>query len=91
MAGAGAERQETGVVDKINNAVKANKKNPITVVTRVETIPGVIKAMKYDGRQVTGSEPYIDVVFKLWDGEELGFSMKGESAPSLAVGFEVWN
>ena len=33
MAGASAERQESGVVKKINDAFKKNKNNPITIVS----------------------------------------------------------
>jgi hypothetical protein len=89
MAGSSAERQESGVVKKINDAVKKNQKNPITLVAGDMKIPGVIKAEKYQGRQLTGSEPYTDVVIHVKKGrtvEVLNCSLKGESAPSLAGG-----
>ena len=57
MAGAAAERQETGLVNKINNAVRTNQKNPITVIAGKTKITGVVKAEKYSGRQSSGSEP----------------------------------
>lgn len=86
MAGASAERQETGVVDAIKKAVKANGKNPITLVAGRTTIKGVVDAYKYTGRQAGGSEPYTDVVIKTADNKEINCSLKGESAPSLAGG-----
>jgi hypothetical protein len=89
MAGTSAERQEKGVIDSVNNAVKKNKNNPITIIAGKTKIVGVIEAKKYDGRQVGGSEPYTDVIFKVINGkkvEQLNLSLKGESAPSLAGG-----
>lgn len=86
MAGASAERQETGVVKSINDAVKANGKNPITVIAGKTTLKGVVSAYKYTGRQVGGSEPYTDVVIEMIGGKKMNCSLKGESAPSLAGG-----
>ena len=86
MAGESAERQETGVVDAITKAVKANKNNPVTVIAGKTSIAGVKKAYKFGGRQESGSEPYTDVVFELHNGKKINLSLKGESAPSLAGG-----
>ncbi len=86
MAGEQAERQETGVVNFINNAVKKNKKNPITLVAGKESIKGVVGAEKFKGRQASGSEPYTDVVLTLFNKKTVNLSLKGESAPSLAGG-----
>lgn len=89
MAGASAERQELGVIKEINNAVKKNQKNPITLIAGNTKISGVIKAEKYKGRQLSGSEPYTDVVIHVQKGKKieiLNCSLKGESAPSLAGG-----
>lgn len=86
MAGEAAERQENGIVKAVTDAVKKNKNNPITVVAGKTKIPGVVKAYKFTGRQEGGSEPYIDVVFELHNGKQLGLSCKGKSAPSLAGG-----
>ena len=89
MAGAAAERQETGVVNAINNAFKSNQKNPVTLIAGKTKIVGVVKAEKYTGRQTSGSEPYTDVVIYFKKGQTLSSvncSLKGESAPSLAGG-----
>ena len=89
MAGASAERQENGVIQKIKSAVKANAKNPITLKAGKTIIEGVIDAEKYTGRQLGGSEPYTDVViYVLQKGKKvpINCSLKGESAPSLAGG-----
>lgn len=86
MAGVSAERQETGVVNSINNAVKKNKKNPITVCAGKTHLNGVISAKKYGGRQLTGSEPYTDVQFFFVNKKSINLSLKGESAASLAGG-----
>lgn len=85
MAGASAERQETGVVKAINDAVKKNKGNPITIVAGKTKIAGVTSANKFTGRQVSGSEPYTDVVI-VAGKKKYNLSLKGESAPSLAGG-----
>jgi len=85
MAGASSERQENGLIKAINDAVKANKNNAVTVVFENLTLSGVTKAEKYGGRQAGGSEPYTDVM--LYRGTKtLNLSCKGESAPSLAGG-----
>lgn len=89
MAGASAERQEKGLIKKINDAITKNKKNPITLVAGKTQIDGVIKAEKFSGRQAGGSEPYTDVVLHIKRGKKiqiLNLSLKGESAPSLAGG-----
>jgi len=89
MAGESSERQETGFIDKIKSAVKANKKNPITLKAGKTTIEGVIDAEKFTGRQAGGSEPYTDVVvyvIRKGKKEAINCSLKGESAPSLAGG-----
>jgi hypothetical protein len=89
MAGASAERQESGVVKKINDAFNKNKKNPITIVAGKTVLTGVVKAEKYTGRQAGGSEPYTDVViYVMRSGKKVpvNCSLKGESAPSLAGG-----
>ena len=86
MAGASAERQETGVVDAIKDAVKVNGGKPIILVAGKITIRNVIDAYKFTGRQAGGSEPYTDVIIKTADKREINCSLKGESAPSLAGG-----
>lgn len=86
MAGAAAERQERGVIKAINDAVKKNKNQPITVLAGGTKIDSVIKAAKFPGRQVGGSEPYTDVVLTRKVGKPVNLSLKGESAPSLAGG-----
>ena len=89
MAGASAERQESGVVKGIKDAFKKNQKNPITLVAGKTTLTGVIDADKFTGRQAGGSEPYTDVFITAKSGKktiEINCSLKGESAPSLAGG-----
>lgn len=89
MAGASAERQETGVVNAINGAVKVNQNNPVTLLAGSTKLIGVIKAEKFTGRQTTGSEPYTDVIIFVRKGSvvrEVNCSLKGEAAPSLAGG-----
>jgi hypothetical protein len=86
MAGIQSERQERGLVDAINRAVKQNQGNPVTVIAGKETIVGVVGADKFTGRQMGGAEPYTDVVFQLKDGKKYNLSCKGETAPSLAGG-----
>lgn len=89
MAGASAERQETGVIKAIVDGVKKNQKNPVTVIAGTTIVKGVIHAEKYSGRQLSGSEPYTDVVLHVKTGKkvtELNLSLKGEAAPSLAGG-----
>lgn len=87
MAGASSERQERGLIQKVNESVRKNKNNPITIVSSDGAeIIGVIGAKKYSGRQVTGSEPYTDMVLMIKNKPSLNVSMKGETAPSLAGG-----
>jgi hypothetical protein len=86
MAGASAERQETGVVNAVKKAVSQNKKQPITVVSGGVKIANVIEAKKFQGRQASGSEPYTDVIFVTQGSRNYNLSLKGEAAPSLAGG-----
>jgi len=89
MAGLSAERQESGVVKAIKDAVRKNKGNPITIIAGKTEITGVVDAKKYGGRQISGSEPYTDVVLYYMDGKkknQINLSLKGEAAPSLAGG-----
>lgn len=86
MAGALAERQETGFVNAVSNAFKANQNNPITLVVGSTKIESVTSATKYTGRQIGGSEPYTDVQIFAVGAKPINLSMKGEAAPSLAGG-----
>jgi len=87
MAGAAAERQETGFVKSINDAVKKNQNNPISVKAGTVVIDKVIGARKFSGRQMGGSEPYTDVELLIEGRKEPHrLSLKGEAAPSLAGG-----
>ena len=85
MAGQGAERQETGFIDAINNAFE-NVQKGITVQTHDLTVHDVVKAEKYSGRSNAGTEPYTDVVLTTSKNKKYNISMKGSSAPSLAGG-----
>lgn len=84
-AGLSFERQENEFCLAINNAVKENSDEPITLKTKDASIKGVMKAEKYSGRQRSGSEPYTDVQLFTKRGI-LNLSMKGPNAPSLAGG-----
>jgi len=86
MAGAAAERQETGFVNAVNSGFRKNQRNPITLVVGDTTVEGVVAAKKYTGRQASGSEPYTDVQIMTLDNKTYNLSMKGEAAPSLAGG-----
>lgn len=86
MAGAGAERQETGLVNAINRAVKKNGGKGIRLQTAGSSLTNITKAEKYSGRSSAGTEPYTDVILHSQGGRRWNLSMKGESAPSLAGG-----
>jgi hypothetical protein len=66
--------------------VRQNKNNPITLVIGKTTLTNVTGAKKFTGRQITGSEPYTDVVINIGKKSVANVSMKGESAPSMAGG-----
>jgi hypothetical protein len=86
MAGESAERQETGLIQAIKDAVKKNKNNPVTVIAGKIIIEGVVNAEKFSGRQAGGSEPYTDVILMTYNKKQINLSCKGPSAPSLAGG-----
>ena len=86
MAGAGAERQETGLVNAINRAVKQNGGKGVRIQTLGTSLTNIIGARKYEGRSSAGTEPYTDVILSSQGGRNWNLSMKGESAPSLAGG-----
>mgnify|MGYP003673439042 FL=1 len=84
-AGAGAERQENGFVEAINDAFKLAKKG-ITVKTKDMTVRDIVKAEKFTGRSKANTEPYTDVIITTAKNKKYNLSMKGNSAPSLAGG-----
>ena len=85
MAGASAERQETGVINAITKSVRANGGKPITLVSaNGNKISSVTSAKKHTGRTESGSEPYTDVIIQA--ATSINVSNKGPSAPSLAGG-----
>lgn len=86
MAGVSAERQESGVVKAVNDAIKKSKTKTVKVVAGGTTIDNVAHAKKYTGRQASGSEPYTDVIFSTKNKKDINLSLKGEAAPSLAGG-----
>ena len=84
-AGTNAERQENGFVVAITDAITNNNSEPVSLTAGDITIEGITDAVKYTGRQESGSEPYTDIVLKTTNGD-FNLSMKGPSAPSLAGG-----
>lgn len=87
MAGASAERQESGLIRAINSAIKKNKNKPIKVQAGDVLVENIFMAKKFGGRQEGGSEPYTDVVLRSNKNKgEIKLSLKGEAAPSLAGG-----
>ena len=89
MAGSSAERQEKGLVDAITQAIAENGNNPIALFVEGEKMVGVSAARKYSGRQISGSEPYTDIIIEFHESvkkKPINISCKGESAPSLAGG-----
>lgn len=85
MAGIVSERQEIRFIAAVADAVKKNKKSPVTIAARGTTIQGVVGAEKH-ARNASGGEPYADVVLTLHDKKTLNLSLKGEEALSLAGG-----
>lgn len=90
MAGIQKERQETAFIKAIKDAVRKNSNQPVNIRAGEIVITGVIDAMKYTGRQESGSEPYTDVMLRCKGKSRqinIAFlSLKGELAPSLAGG-----
>ena len=86
MAGISAERQETGFVNAVRNALKITKKKPIDIIAGDVILENVVDADKYTGRQSSGAEPYTDIVVRPKNSKSINLSLKGESAPSLAGG-----
>ena len=81
--GQGTERQETGLINLINEQALIN--NNMTIKTFSDRI--IIKgAEKKYGRSPIGKEPYIDIIIEADNGTKYGISCKGPQAPSLAGG-----
>jgi hypothetical protein len=81
-----SERQESGLVDAINNAVAQNGQKPITIKTKKATIKNVISANKVEGTNELGKEPYADIAIHTKSGKTHLISAKGDKAPSIAGG-----
>ena len=78
--GQGSERQDSGLVQAINEAVARHEK------ATVPGISGTLKsAYKKEGLSAIGKEPYIDIIVET-ERNKFGVSCKDESAPSLAGG-----
>ena len=87
MAGAAAERQETGLIDAINGGYGQAGGKPFTIVgAGGSRITDCIRAEKYEGRSKAGTEPYTDVIIYRTRNRKVNISMKGTSAPSIAGG-----
>lgn len=90
MAGISTERQETAFIKAIKEAVRQNSNQPVNVRAGNTLIPGVIDAMKYTGRQESGSEPYTDVMLRCrGKSKQINIAMlslKGERSPSITGG-----
>jgi hypothetical protein len=87
MAGAQAERQETGLIDAINSGYGKNGGKPFTIVgTGGDRITDCVRAEKFTGRSRAGTEPYTDVIIHRTRNRVVNISMKGTSAPSIAGG-----
>ena len=87
MAGAIAERQETGLIDAINSGFGQNNGKPFTISGVGNTrITDCIRAEKFEGRSTAGTEPYTDVIIYRTRNRKVNVSMKGTSAPSIAGG-----
>ena len=54
------ERQETELVNVINQAVQANKQKPVTVKSTDDQVDNVIAANKVAGTSEIGKEPYAE-------------------------------
>jgi len=85
MAGVLFERQESGLVDAINNHYALVSK-PFTLRAGGTIISQVTSARKVEGRLPNGNEPYPDVEITSNNGKLYKISMKGTSAPSMAGG-----
>lgn len=81
-----SERQESGLVEAINNAVAKNGQKPITLKTKKATIKNVISANKVEGTNAYGKEPYADIAIHTKGGKTHLISAKGDTAPSIAGG-----
>lgn len=79
-----SERQESGLIEAINAAVKSNG-GPITLVTTDADIKDVSGAAKVQDTNEYGKEPYADIKI-IAGGKTLLISAKGSRAPSIAGG-----
>ena len=84
--GGGSERQESGLIDAINEAVFPTGYVKIPTFRTNVGVPEIISAEKKTGMSAVGKEPYIDIYITDKRGKKHGVSCKGRSAPSLAGG-----
>lgn len=82
-SGAGSERQESGLINLINETAK---NSPDYYFASLGKNKKLKQAIKNSGLSSIGQEPYIDIFIETHGGEKLGVSMKGKSAPSIAGG-----
>lgn len=86
-SGSGSERQENGLINFISDNVKEGpckfSRNCANNTKLLEY--QITGAVKKDGKNKFGDEPYIDVIIKT-DKGDIGISCKGPTAPSLAGG-----
>ncbi len=77
------ERQETGIINAVNSALKKSKS--ITIQAGETTLGNITGIGKKPLTSELGHEPLTDVVL-IQNGKNINISAKGERAPSLAGG-----
>lgn len=79
-----AERQESGLITAINDAVQASG-GKVDMFTKKDNLKGVTGATKAAPKHYSGKEPYADIIINV-GGKPLAISAKGPRAPSIAGG-----
>lgn len=78
------ERQKSSFVSGLNNALRQNQDNPISIVAGNTQLYGIMKIRKSPARRALNAESYGDIVLSDNKHHDYIISLKGETAPNLS-------
>lgn len=76
-------KQERAIIEAINNAVRENKRNPISIETGNYVIDGILSATKYFGGQSAVSKPYTDIILSPKTSSDINISIRDRNTIAL--------
>lgn len=77
------DRRERSIIEAINNAVRENKRNPISIVSGGFIIDGISYATRYSGGQSAVVQPYTDIILSPKTASNINLSVRDRSTIAM--------